>query len=74
MCKGMRREGQEDRAHRPRPENDFEIANQSLAKRNIGDYVEIAGQMDLQAKTVRIATLKMLRRGNASCERPKLSN
>jgi|SRR5450631_517892 len=52
----------------------FEIANQSLAKRNIGDYVEIAGQMDLQAKTVRIATLKMLRRGNASCERPKLSN
>jgi hypothetical protein len=52
----------------------FEIANQSLAKKNIGDYVEIAGQMDLQAKTVRIATLKMLTRGNASCERPKLSN
>jgi hypothetical protein len=52
----------------------FEIANQSLAKKNIGDYVEIAGQMDLQAKTVRIATLKMLTRGNASCERPKLSD
>jgi hypothetical protein len=52
----------------------FEIANQSLAKKNVGDYVEIVGQRDLQAKTVRIATLKMLTRGNASCERPKLSN
>jgi len=52
----------------------FEIANLSLAKKNVGDYVEIAGQMDLQAKTVRIATLKMLARGNASCQRPKLSN
>src|ERR1035441_2555232 len=52
----------------------FEIANQSLAKKNIGDYVEIAGRMDLQAKTVRIASLRMLTRGNASCERPKLSN
>jgi hypothetical protein len=52
----------------------FEIANQTLAKKNLGDYVEIAGQMDLEAKTVRIATLKMLTRGNASCERPKLSN
>src|ERR1039458_3275060 len=36
----------------------FEIANQSLAKKNIGDYVEIAGQMDLQAKTDRIASLR----------------
>jgi len=52
----------------------FEIANQSLAKKNISDYVEIAGQTDLEAKTVRIATIKMLTRGNASCERPKLSN
>ena len=52
----------------------FEIVNHSPAKKNVGDYVEIAGQMDLQAKTVRIATLKMLTRGNASCERPKLSN
>jgi hypothetical protein len=52
----------------------FEIANQNLAKKNIGDYVEIAGQMDLQAKTVRIASLRMVTRGTASCERPKLSN
>ncbi|HEY6370980.1 MAG TPA: hypothetical protein VIX37_10400 [Candidatus Sulfotelmatobacter sp.] len=52
----------------------FEIANQNRARKNIGDYVEIAGQMDLQAKTVRIASLRMLTRGNASCERPKLSH
>ena len=52
----------------------FEIANQSLARKNIGDYVEIAGQMDLEAKTVRIASLRMLTRGTASCERQKLSN
>lgn len=52
----------------------FEIANQTLAKKNIGDYVEIAGEMDLEAKTLRIATLKMLTRGSASCGRPKLSN
>jgi hypothetical protein len=52
----------------------FEIANQNLARKNIGDYVEIAGQMDLPAKTVRIASLRMVTRGTASCERPKLSN
>jgi hypothetical protein len=52
----------------------FEIANQNLAQKNIGDYVEIVGQMDLQAKTVRIASLTMLTRGTASCERPTLSN
>ena len=50
----------------------LDIANQSLAKKNVGDYVEIAGQVDLQAKTVRIASLKMLTRGNATCERPQL--
>jgi len=52
----------------------FEIANQNLAKKNIGDYVEIAGQLDRQAKTVRIDSLRMLERGTASCGRPKLSN
>jgi hypothetical protein len=51
----------------------FEIANQNLARKNIGDYVEIAGQLNLQAKTVRIDSLRMLEQGTASCERPKLS-
>jgi len=52
----------------------FAIANQNLAKKNIGDYVEIAGEMDLQAKTVRITSLRMLEKGTASCDRPQLSN
>ena len=52
----------------------FEIANQNLAKKNVGDYVEIAGRMDLQAKTIHIASLTMLTRGTASCDRPKLSD
>lgn len=52
----------------------FEIINQSLAKKNIGDYVEISGEVDAQARTARIASLKMLTRGTASCSRPTLSH
>lgn len=52
----------------------YDIANQSLAKKNVGDYVEISGQTDVKAKTIRIASLKMLAPGVASCARPKLSN
>jgi hypothetical protein len=52
----------------------FDIANQGAAKENVGDYVEIIGQIDLQAKIIRVGSLKLLERGTASCERPKLSN
>jgi hypothetical protein len=52
----------------------FTIANQSIARTNVGDYVRVAGEIDLQAGTVRIASLKLLARGTAGCERPKLSN
>ncbi|MGA2347844.1 MAG: hypothetical protein ABSF93_17675 [Candidatus Sulfotelmatobacter sp.] len=52
----------------------FVIVNQDLAKKNVGDYVEIAGHMDLQAKTVRVDSLKMLEPGTATCDRPTLSN
>ncbi len=51
----------------------FEIVNQRPAKNNIGDYVRIAGQMDWPARTLRIASLKILARGTAGCDRPKLS-
>ncbi len=51
----------------------FDISNQALAKRNIGDYVEIVGEMDLQKQTVHIASLKMIEPGSASCERPKMA-
>jgi hypothetical protein len=52
----------------------FVIVNQDLAKKNVGDYVEIAGHMDLQAKTVRVDSLKLLETGTATCDRPTLSN
>jgi hypothetical protein len=52
----------------------FTIANPSDAKKNVGDYVEIEGRMDLATKTVRIASLKMLSRGVASCDRSTLAN
>ena len=52
----------------------FTVTNQSLAKKNVGDYVEIVGQTDLNAKTIRISSLKMLEGGTASCGRPQLKN
>ena|SRR5580692_6445893 len=52
----------------------FVVVNQDLAKKNVGDYVEIAGHMDLQAKTVRVDSLKLLETGTATCDRPTLSN
>jgi hypothetical protein len=51
----------------------LEIANPSLAKKNVGDYVEIVGRMDEKAAAIRIASLKMLAPGAAACERPKLN-
>jgi len=52
----------------------FAIANQALARKNVGDYVEIAGQIDAISKTIRIASLKMLAPGTATCDRPQLKN
>lgn len=52
----------------------FTVTNQSLAKKNVGDYVEIVGQTDFGAKTIRISSLRMLERGTASCSRPQLKN
>ena len=53
----------------------FTIANQQLAKDHIGDYVEISGRTDVQAKTIQIASLKMVEKGVAECGRTqKLPN
>jgi len=41
---------------------------------HVGDYVEIQGQIDVPAKTVHIASLKVAATGSAVCARPKLSN
>lgn len=46
------------------------INNQSAAKQNIGDYVEVTGTLD--AGSLHINSLKQLEKGVAECERPKL--
>ena len=49
------------------------IANPDVAKKNIGDYVEVTEDLDSQAKTLQIATLRMLEKGRAMCDVPKKS-
>src|SRR5712664_2225250 len=46
------------------------IGNQSAAKQNIGDYVEVTGAFD--GGSLHINSLKQLEKGVAECERPKL--
>jgi hypothetical protein len=47
------------------------IANQDAARQNIGDQVEITGEVDARTKTVQIDSLKMIEKGRAMCEAPK---
>jgi hypothetical protein len=47
------------------------IVNQDAARRNIGDQVEITGEVDARAKTVQIVMLKMIEKGRAMCDAPK---
>ena len=47
------------------------IANQEAAKQNIGDYVEITGELDKYGKTLQIAALKLIEKGRAMCDVPK---
>ena len=46
------------------------IANQDAAMERVGDYVEISGEVDEQAKTLRIESLKLLEKGRAMCDVP----
>jgi hypothetical protein len=46
-------------------------SNPATTKKNIGDFVEITGDVDLDKKTVRIETLKMLEIGRAMCAVPE---
>jgi hypothetical protein len=46
------------------------IANQDAAMERVGDYVEISGDIDDQAKTVRIDSMKLLEKGRAMCDVP----
>ena len=47
------------------------IVNQEAAKENIGDYVEISGEVDKESKTLQIAALKLIEKGRAMCDLPK---
>jgi len=49
----------------------LEITNQDAAKNNIGDYVEVTGDINSQTKVLHIDTLKMLEPGRAMCEAPR---
>jgi hypothetical protein len=46
------------------------VSNPLAAKKSVGDFVEITGDVDLDKKTVRIETLKVLEIGRAMCEVP----
>lgn len=47
------------------------IANQAVARKYVGDHVEITGSLDPQAKSIHVASLKMLEKGVAMCARQK---
>ena len=44
------------------------IANQDAARERVGDYVEINGELDQQAKSLHIDSLKLLEKGSAMCD------
>ena len=46
------------------------IDNPDVAMENIGDYVEISGDLNEQARTLRIDSLKLLKKGIAMCGKP----
>jgi hypothetical protein len=46
------------------------IANQDIAKKNVGDYVEVSGEVDAQAKTIKVDSLKFLDSNHAMCDAP----
>jgi len=50
------------------------IANPDAAMENIGDYVEVSGDLNEQAKTLRIDSVKLLEKGRAMCGKPAKKN
>jgi hypothetical protein len=50
------------------------IENQSAARENIGDYVEVHGAMSSRTRLLHIDSLKMLSIGVAACERANLKD
>ena len=50
------------------------IANPDAAMENVGDYVEISGDLNDQAKTLRVDSLKLLEKCRAMCGKPAKKN
>ena len=46
------------------------IANQDAARERLGDYVEIKGDLDESARSLRIDSMKLLEKGRAMCDVP----
>jgi hypothetical protein len=46
------------------------IANRDAAMERVGDYVEVMGDLDERAKTLRIDSVKLLEKGRAMCDVP----
>ena len=46
------------------------IDNPDVAMENIGDYVKISGDLNVQARTLRIDSLRLLKKGIAMCGKP----
>jgi hypothetical protein len=55
----------------PEKKRILSIANQDAARQNVGDYVEVSGDVNSEKKVLHIETLKMLERGRAMCEVPE---
>jgi hypothetical protein len=54
----------------PRGKRILVISNPEIAKKNVGDEVEITGQVDAQDKTLHADSLKFLEKGSAMCAAP----
>jgi hypothetical protein len=46
------------------------IANQDIAKKNVGDFVEATGDVDSRTQTMKVDSLKLLDRNHAMCGVP----
>jgi len=46
------------------------IVNQDAATKLVGDYVEISGDLDEDARTLHIESLKLIEKGRAMCDVP----
>jgi hypothetical protein len=46
------------------------LSNQDIGRKNVGDYVEISGEVDSPTMTLHANSLKFLEKGNAMCGVP----